>query len=770
MIDRRVGMIGLRISHWIRLTLTAAVLACGMDAYGAQSSLQQRCINDLNKRGSEVARQQGKSHVNCILNAGRGTVSKLGTPPQEQTAQACLTNDVGGAVAKRTQKITDRDADRCLADAGQMPDFGYAGASAVNAGTLAASRGIVDDLFGSDLDTAIVLDHGATGDPPGAKCQREVLKRTNRVLDDMWKEVLRQKKGLLRGRDRRTGTDPLAPVDSGAELAAEIPLFLQDDPRGKVAKAIDRLKNKTVTLCTAAATPVPDMFPGVCAGAATLTDLAACTASRAQAHFYNSFATVDAVAVDCDMLDDGAANGTCVAPALAQHVLDRTGYGPDAWSFGRITTLGVEGYIQEQLSPETIDDSALEAALTALPSLTMSFSELRTNYPQGGDPGRNEVRRELQIAKMARAIASRRQLTEILVDFWFNHFNVDATSSGRTQWDISPYDRIAIRPHVLGRFEDLLVANARSPAMGDYLDNRRSRVNAINENYGRELMELHTLGVDGGFTEFDVVNVSRCFTGWREDYDNDVDGFEFRASWHDQGSKSLFLGDLVIPAGGGEQDGLDVIAYLASCPQTAAFLSRKLVIRFINENPPESLVAAATATYLATDGDLRAVMETILLSPEFLQDPTNRRVKVKRPHHLLASAARALGADPAQIDFNNLRQNARDMGESLYEAGPPTGYPDVSGFWTSPGTLITRFNEIERRARGRDGFVFTYPVSSGASEEIVDALIAMLLPGGVSPDTRDTAIALADALVVTDARRVEQTAALLMSSPEFLQH
>jgi uncharacterized protein (DUF1800 family) len=400
----------------------------------------------------------------------------------------------------------------------------------------------------------------------------------------------------------------------------------------------------------------------------------------------------------------------------------------------------------------------------------MSFSELRLNYPQGGDPGRSQVRRELQIAKMARAVASRQQLKEILFDFWFNHFNVDATSSGRTQWDISPYDRIAIRPHVLGRFEDLLLASARSPAMGDYLDNRRSRVNAINENYGRELMELHTLGVDGGFSEFDVVNVARCFTGWREDYANDVDGFEFRASWHDQGGKTLFLGDLVIPANGGEQDGLDVIAHLASHPSTAAFISRKLVVRFINENPPEPLVAAATATYLATDGDLRAVMETILLSPEFLQDPTNRKAKVKRPHHVLASVARALGADPAQIDFNDLRTNAGDMGESLYEAGPPTGYPDVSGFWTSPGTLITRFNEIERSARGRDGFVFTYPVSGGPSEDIVDALIAMLQPGSVSTDTRDLAIALADVLTVTDARRVEQTAAMLMSSPEFLQH
>jgi uncharacterized protein (DUF1800 family) len=309
--------------------------------------------------------------------------------------------------------------------------------------------------------------------------------------------------------------------------------------------------------------------------------------------------------------------------------------------------------------------------------------------------------------------------------------------------------------------------------MGDYLDNRRSRVGAINENYGREILELHTVGVEGGYDESDVVAVSRCFTGWRENYDNEIDGFEFRASWHDEDPKTIFGGALEIPANGGEQDGIDVIEYLAGHQSTATFLARKLVTRFVNENPPETLVTAAAITYLDTNGDLRAVMETILLSFEFLQDPTNRGNKVKRPHHLMASVARALGADPTQIDYNDLRRNTRDMGESLYEAGPPTGYPDVSGFWTSPGTIVTRFNQIERRARGKDGFVFTYPISSGDSEQIVDALIEKILPGGASDDTRDTTIALVDvlgALLVPDSERIEQAAAVLMSSPEFLHH
>jgi uncharacterized protein (DUF1800 family) len=143
---------------------------------------------------------------------------------------------------------------------------------------------------------------------------------------------------------------------------------------------------------------------------------------------------------------------------------------------------------------------------------------------------------------------------------------------------------------------------------------------------------------------------------------------------------------------------------------------------------------------------------------------------VRRPHHLLAGAARALGADPAQANVNELRRNAANMGEALYEAAPPTGYPDASGFWTSPGTIVTRLNELERRARGLDGFAFAYPVSGGTPEEIVDALAALLLPGGISDDTRDTAVALVAALAVPDAQRVEQAAAFLLASPEFLQH
>jgi uncharacterized protein (DUF1800 family) len=734
-----------------------------------QSSYQQRCLNDLNRLGARVVKVQGRTNFLCVYDASRGRLDKLGDPAlgQTQTAQACLTNDVRGRVATRKAKVTERDADRCLAAPEQMPSFGYTGAAAVNVAAQGASVGVMVDLFGANLDAALVLQ---ANDLDGTRCQREVVKRANLVVDVLWSEAIRQKRNALRGIGRFSGPDPRAAVGSEVELRADLTLYTRADPRGRVARQVTKLAERTQLLCATVSPALGQLFPAQCGASAGPAELAACVEQLAKARFYASLAAFDALAIDCDFTDNGIADGSCDSPALKAHVLNRMGYGPDAWSWQRIGELGVAGYIQEQLDPAAIGDAAADALLAQIPSLTMTFQQLRTAYPQGGDPGPNQVRRELQQAKLLRAIASRRQLAEILFDMWFNHFNVDASSSLRTKYDISPYDRIAIRPHVLGTFHDLLLANARSPAMGDYLDNRLSKVNGINENYSRELLELHTLSVDGPYNENDVVEAARCLTGWREDYTNNVDGFRFQASWHDNGSKTLFGGALTIPAGGGEQDGINLIDYLTVQPATANFIVTKLVKRFVNEVPPASLVAEAAATYLATDGDVRAVMETILLSDDFLYDPLNRGSKVKRPHHLMASVARALGADPAQINLNALRRNGGSMGEDLYEAPPPTGYPDFSPFWTSPGTLVTRFNEVERRARGLDGFVFTYPVSGGTATQIVDGLAAQILPGGMSTDTRDVAIAFVEGLALPDAEKVQQAGAFLLSSPEFLAH
>jgi uncharacterized protein (DUF1800 family) len=452
--------------------------------------------------------------------------------------------------------------------------------------------------------------------------------------------------------------------------------------------------------------------------------------------------------------------------ALQEHVLNRTGYGPDAWSRARIAELGVNAYLQEQLHPETLDDSAFEPLLAGFPSLEMGLEDIWRNYGPAARPGgAAEVLAELRNARLLRALASRRQLEEVLVDFWFNHFNVYAM--GSIYYDASPLERLAIRPHVLGRFEDMLLAVARSPAMSDYLDNMRNEAGSLVENYARELLELHTLGV-GNFTETDMVEVARCFTGWKIDrFFGDPDGFKFVLASHDQGPKSL-LGGLEIPANGGYQDGVDVIQFLATHPSTAEHISRKLVIRFVSEDPPSGLVSEASATFLATDGDLRAVTETILESREFRQ---SRQAKVKRPIRLLVSAARAVGADPAQLDLSLMSYRAYSMGEDLYRARPPTGYPDISEAWAGPGQMILRFNAMENVARGREGHVFTHP-SAATTVELVNALIASYFVAGVSSETRDGAIAWIDGLGLapSSAAAAQQAAAYLLSSPEFQRH
>jgi hypothetical protein len=214
-----------------------------------------------------------------------------------------------------------------------------------------------------------------------------------------------------------------------------------------------------------------------------------------------------------------------------------------------------------------------------------------------------------------------------------------------------------------------------------------------------------------------------------------------------------------------------MIDFLAHHPSTAQFLARKLVIRFVSETPPQRLVDEAAAVFLGTGGDLRAVIRAILLSPEFLASPQYRHTKAKRPLVFYASLARALGADPAQVNLNTLRNRIADMGEDLYDAGPPTGYPDVSAYWFSPGSAVKRFNDAEATSRGAYGFAFTYPVSGGTSAEVIDGLASMLFVAPVSDATRGAAIGLLDVLPEPDATtRVEQAAAVLLSSPEFLTH
>jgi uncharacterized protein (DUF1800 family) len=330
---------------------------------------------------------------------------------------------------------------------------------------------------------------------------------------------------------------------------------------------------------------------------------------------------------------------------------------------------------------------------------------------------------DLKEAKIFRAVYSNRQLEEVLVDFWFNHFNVDITKNiAQTQnlghLLIGSYERDAIRPHVLGHFRDLLLATARHPAMLYYLDNWESvspssfevgpfapnrgivngvpntiipspflrQAHGINENYGREVMELHTLGVKGGYTQEDVIAVARCFTGWTVRNPEDPE-FVFAPFMHDFGEKTV-LGHK-IPAGEGEQDGLEVIDMLARHPSTAKFISRKLAQHFVAENPPQALVDRMTQTFLRTDGDLRAVLETMFKSPEFFSEGA-WEAKVKSPLEMAVSTVRAMGGEVN--DAWPLVQKIAEMGEPLYSKLEPTGYPDTGESWLSTAGLFARMN------------------------------------------------------------------------------
>jgi uncharacterized protein (DUF1800 family) len=314
------------------------------------------------------------------------------------------------------------------------------------------------------------------------------------------------------------------------------------------------------------------------------------------------------------------------------------------------------------------------------------------------------VARDLAEGKLLRAIYSNRQLEQVLADFWFNHFNI-FLDKGADRFLVTEYEREVIRPRVLGKFRDLLEATAKSPAMLFYLDNWQSvgadaraprRGRGLNENYGRELLELHTLGVDGGYTQKDVTEVARCFTGWTIDQPQRGGSFVFARRMHDAGEKTV-LG-VTIPAGGGIEDGLKVLDIVARHPSTAKFVSRKLAQRFVADNPPDSLVERMAKTFTRTDGDLRAVMKTMLDSKEFWSEGAFRS-KMKSPLEMVASAVRAVNGD---VDFAfALVNQVAQLGQPLYRKQEPTGYSNSSQEWLNSAGLLARMNFAVELANGR---------------------------------------------------------------------
>jgi uncharacterized protein (DUF1800 family) len=455
------------------------------------------------------------------------------------------------------------------------------------------------------------------------------------------------------------------------------------------------------------------------------------------------------------------------------HFLNRISFGPTRAAVRRVEQIGTRAYLDEQLAPQTIADGAVEEKVAGLKTMRMNSRELFELYPPpkvarergmamaGAMNAPRFVIFELQQARLLRAVYSQRQLYEVMVDFWSNHFNIFA-AKGANRWLMTSYDRDTIRPHALGKFRDLLLATAQSPAMLFYLDNWLSvspnslaarrpanvRRRGINENYAREIMELHTLGVDGGYSQADVHEIARCFTGWTLRRPRGDAEFVFEPRLHDQAAKTV-LG-VRIPAGGGMDDGVKVIDLLARHPATAKFVATKLARRFVADDPPASLVENAAAAFRRSDGDIRTVILTIIDAPE-LFSPAAYRAKVKKPLEFVASALRVTAAD-TRVTPQLLRYLGR-MGEPLFLAQPPTGYPDVAASWISPDMLLTRMNFATELVANR---VAGARVPTEALSD-AQAFIRLIAPDSLDPATRAALSEMAgpDAL------------AILLAGPEF---
>ncbi len=580
--------------------------------------------------------------------------------------------------------------------------------------------------------------------------------------------------------------------------------------------------------------------------------------------------------------------------------LNRLGFGPRPGDVERVKQMGLQKWIDQQLHPETISDSDVEARLDRFPTLKMSSAKLLTEFPQPAvaarregisveeyrkeqqqqnraaaqamqsdvqmaddrgmpnfdagnsnknmdphaDPGKSSgggkgqagfgapmlnyqdvhtpqrIVAELSMAKVTRAVYSERQLDEMMVDFWYNHFNVFA-AKGADRWLITSYERDAIRPNAMGKFRDLLEATAKSPAMMFYLDNwlsadpvawaklqqeqqarqqqramrggfgpfgmprfpqggaenaaGKKQERGLNENYGRELMELHTLGVDGGYTQQDVINVARAFTGWSIRQPQRDPEFFFDDRIHDIGPKTVMGHEI---KAGGMKDGEEVLDILARDPHTAHHISYEIAQRFVSDNPPDALVDRMAQTFLKTDGDIREVLRTMIYSPEFWSKDAYR-AKIKTPFELVVSATRAVGAE---VDVPlMLVQWTNRIGQPLYQCEPPTGYSDKADAWVNTGALLNRMNFslalTSNRLRGEQVDMESLLGSKDATDPnaMLDRSIQVLLNGQVSPQTRDTLekqlsdpqilqATLGDPVKQVNANMI---AGLVLGSPEF---
>jgi uncharacterized protein (DUF1800 family) len=436
----------------------------------------------------------------------------------------------------------------------------------------------------------------------------------------------------------------------------------------------------------------------------------------------------------------------------------------------------------------------------------------------GGTDAAHVIDDELMQAKTVRAILSERQLQEVMTDFWFNHFNVSLYKDTDQIYTPS-YERDAIRPHALGKFRDLLLATAQHPAMLVYLDNWQSigpdstvgeksksggkAQKGLNENYGREVMELHTVGVNGGYTQDDVTNLARILTGWTIDHPEYGGGFVFDPAKHEPGSKMWFRQKIKED---GFNEGKSAIAWLAAQPQTAHFVSYKIAQRFVADDPPSTLVDRMAKTFLDSDGDIKEVLRTMERSPEFWSRKYYR-TKVKTPLEFVASAFRATGTNPSNPGA--IVSTLKTMGEPLYQMQPPTGYLMTADHWMNSAAIVDRLNFSLALTGGKlGGIPFDAPrllasgllerqpeppgstmrrisvnaagnesapghnVSPSGREEALFLMEQLVVGGAVSPKTNETILKqVSDTESVTapaDPTQVLNTmAALILGSPEF---
>jgi len=382
-----------------------------------------------------------------------------------------------------------------------------------------------------------------------------------------------------------------------------------------------------------------------------------------------------AVLSGLDMFNVPAARAAAPTPEL--HFLNRISYGAQPNELRRVKTQGITRYLDQQLSPQRLlRDPALRNKMARFRVLDLTRVQIERL-----EDGYEASRKGLIGGMVTRAVHSPAQLFERVAEFWADHFNV---ASDGLEPDYVVFQREAIRKHAFGRFGDLLVATAQSPAMLYYLDNYLNVAEAPNENYAREVMELHTLGVDGGYTEEDVRNVARALTGWTVE-DKGQGGFYFHLATHDLDPKHVLGVDM--PAGRGIEDGLQVLQILASHPSTARHVCRKLCVRFVSDNPPTSLIDALAATWASTGGEIRTILRQLFLSAEFA---ASQGQKLRRGLDFAIGAMRASGTDVVGID--ELYYLLEGLAQVPYNWHPPNGYPDVAGAWMNTGALLARWN------------------------------------------------------------------------------